>query len=144
MLQTLTSLLGIITGLILVVFTLGSLPSYASGGIGGGGFSGSGAPQTPVRKREVDEPYEYGKAVFFGRLPGAQRTKYCVLVEGKPKKLKRSTLKPFKGGSRLELANAMYDCDNPDRLALGLVEKKQIPYVLYYLNKRFKLELLES
>ena len=42
---------------------------------------------------------------------------------------------------RVDFANALYNCDMPEELALRNVEQDQVPYVLYYLNKRYKLEL---
>lgn len=127
---------------VLLICSVIATQTFASGGIGGGGFSGtSGQPRA---QREVDEAYEYGKLVYTGRAQGTQKIKYCVLPEGgsgEPKKLKRSTLKPFRNGKSQELANAIYDCDNTAQLALTRLERKQVPFVLYYLNKRYKLNL---
>jgi hypothetical protein len=92
----------------------------------------------------VDEVYEYGKSIYNGRRPGAQKVKFCVLQKGKPKKVRARTLKPFRGGSKVDLANALYDCSQPEVLALARLKQDQIPFVLYFLNKRFKLDLQES
>ncbi len=124
---------------VLLLSSFIATPALASGGIGGGGFSGtSGQPRPP---REVDEAYEYGKLIYTGRAEGTEKVKYCVLADGQPKKLKRSTLKPFRNGKSAELANAIYDCDNTEQLALAKLDRKQVPFVLYYLNKRYKLNL---
>ena len=121
----------------LVTVSLFASSIWASGGGGGGGFSGGGnfggAAPTP---RVVDEAYEYGKAVYLGRSPGAEQIKYCVVVDGEAKKVKRSTLKPYKGVTRQELANALYNCEAADQLALRSVSQEEVPFVLYYLNKR--------
>ncbi len=105
-----------------------------------GGFGGpSSAPA-----RQVDEVYEYGKSIYNGRLPGAQKVKYCVLQDGKPKRVRARTLKPYRGGSKLDLANALYDCAQTEVLALARLDREQVSFVLYFLNKRFKLDLQES
>lgn len=126
---------GLLAGLI-------ACSSFASGGTGGlGGLSG-GTGSTP--QREVDESYEYGKAVYLGRSPDAEKLQYCVLVEGEAKKLKRKTLKPYRKKTRVELANALYRCDDTSKLALNSLKREQVAFVLYYLNKRFKLKLTDA
>lgn len=118
---------------------LATANSFASGGTGGlGGLTGGTGP-TP--QRNVDESYEYGKAVYLGRLPESEKVKYCVLVDGEVKKVKRKTLKPYRKKTQVELANALYRCDDPSKLALHSVKQEQVAFVLYYLNKRFKLKL---
>ncbi len=111
---------------------------YASGR-SSGGFSNR-SDQTP-KPRQIDEAYEYGKAIFLGRNPGTKAMKYCLLVDGEAKIINRNNIKRYKGTNQSELANALYDCDEPENLALRAVNKEQIPYVLYYLNKRYKLNL---
>lgn len=107
----------------------------------GGGF-GAGTQQS--QPRVVDERYEYGKAVFLGREPGTTKIKYCVEHDGEVKKLKRRTLKRFKSGSAGDFANALLVCDQPENLALRTLKDEQIPFVLYYLNKRYRLDLHNS
>lgn len=114
--------------------------SVLASGVGGG--LGSGVQQS--QPRVIDERYEYGKAVFLGREPGTAKIKYCVEHEGEVKKLKRKTLKRFKSGSAGAFANALLVCDQPDSLALRTLKDEQIPFVLYYLNKRYKLDLRNS
>lgn len=118
--------------------------SFASGGIGGGGISGTSGGVGSAQRREVDESYEYGKAVYLGRSSDAKKLAYCVLVEGEAKKVKKKSLKPYRRKTRSELANALYLCDEPSKLALHSLKKEQIAFVLYYLNKRFKLKLSDA
>ncbi len=113
------------------------LTAFASGG-GGGGFSSSGTNSAP---REVDKTYEFGKSLYLGRAPGSQKVKYCVKVDGEAKKLRGRALRPFRGASQLDLANALYNCDKPEQRALLSLKKEEVAYVLYYLNKRYKLDL---
>ncbi|MEM7099418.1 MAG: hypothetical protein AAF541_14235 [Pseudomonadota bacterium] len=127
--------------ILMVLSTTLALPaiSFASGGIGGG-FSNPGSSPRPPK----DEVYEFGKSVYNGRAAGATKIKYCVKVDGELKKLKRKTARAYKSGSVKDFANALYDCKNPDTLALSTVERDHVPLVLYYLNKRFKLDLQDA
>ena len=125
------------------LFVLGAvlaLPStsFASGGIGGLSNPGNGP------RAVKDEVYEFGKSVYNGRAAGSKKIKYCVKVDGEPKKLKRKTARLYKSGSVKDFALALVDCSNPDTLALSTVEKDHVPLVLYYLNKRFKLDLQDA
>lgn len=113
-----------------------------------GGFSvptsGANLPPPAGGQRQVDEVYEHGKAIYLGRQPGTEKINYCVVVDGKPKKIRGRTLRSYKGASMLELANALYNCAAPQELALNSIDRKQIPFVMYYLNKRYKLDLSNS
>jgi len=115
------------------------LGAFASGG-GGGGFSGSAGSPTPT-PRVVDEGYEFGKSIYLGRAPGSQKIKYCVKVDGEAKKLRGRTLRPYKGSKQVDFANALYNCENPEERALLKIKREEVAYVLYYLNKRYKLDL---
>ena len=115
------------------------LPLFAAK-VSASGLSGSTAGSRDA-PREVDQVYEFGKAIYLGRTPDSKKTKYCVNVEGQPKKLRGRTLRSYKGAKQLDFANALVDCQQPDQLALLGIKKEEVAYVLYYLNKRFKLEL---
>jgi len=119
---------------------LSTTPAGASGS-SGGGFSGSTRGGPPPAPRVVDEVYEFGKALYLGRAPGAKKVNYCVNVDGAPKKLRGRTLRDYKGAKQLDFANALVNCQQPDQLALAGVKKEEIAYVIYYLNKRYKLNL---
>ncbi|MEO0439226.1 MAG: hypothetical protein AAF098_20330 [Pseudomonadota bacterium] len=125
---------------LLFLASLSFLPNVAlaSGTIGG--FSTPSTGPGPQR----DEAYEFGKSVFKGRAAGSTKIDYCVSVDGEAKKLKRKTVKSFKNSTVKDFAHALVDCENPERLALTSVESNQVPLVLYYLNKRFKLELTDG
>lgn len=114
-------------------------PSTQASGISGSGPSGGGF--TGSAPREVDQLYEYGKSIYLGRTPGTQKVSYCVKVDGEVKKLRGRHLRNWRGRKQLEFANALYNCKQPERLALIDLEQEQVAYVLYYLNKRYKLEL---
>ncbi|MEM9620032.1 MAG: hypothetical protein AAF993_00190 [Pseudomonadota bacterium] len=116
--------------------------ALSSGGFGGGspggGLSGGAAP------RVVDEAYEFGKSVYKGRAQGSEKIDYCVKVDGEVKKLKRSTAKSYRNGPTRDFALALIDCETPDRLALTTMSREHVPLVLYYLNKRYKLDLTDN
>lgn len=111
---------------------------------GGSGFPRASGPIGPGLQRQVDEIYEFGKAAYKGRIEGTEKIKYCVKHKDKLKKVKRSTVKQFRNGPTLNFARALLDCKQPDRLALTTMEREHVPAVLYYLNKRYRLELEES
>ena len=125
----------------ITAFILHTPAVLASGGVSlpsSGGLSGPGA------NRQIDEVYEFGKQIYKGRAKGATKISYCVENNGELKKLKRGTVKQFKGGNTKEFALALVDCAAPDRLALSTMARDQIPVVLYYLNKRYRLNLQDS
>lgn len=115
----------------------------ASGAMASGGFSSLGSNGTGGA-RLVDEVYEYGKSIYKGRADGTEKIKYCVKVDGEVKKLKRSTVKPYRKGLVKDFALALIDCKEPERLALMTMEREHVPVVLYYLNKRYKLKLTDE
>jgi len=117
-------------------------PAAASGS--SGGFSGSSGGRAAPPPKAVDEVYEYGKAIYLGRAPGTKKVNYCVNVDGAAKKLRGRTLRDYKGATQLDFANALVNCQQPDELALAGVRKEEIAYVLYYLNKRYRLNLSDA
>ena len=126
-----------LSSVIITALTLGfSSFTVASGGYGGGGGFGTTAPA-----RQVDHDYEYGKSIFLGRQKDVPKLSYCVEVDGKKVPMKRKTIRQFKKVAYTEFANSLYHCDQPDRLIVQDIDKEKFQYVIYYLNKRFKLYL---
>lgn len=117
--------------------------SFASGG-GGGGYSGGGGSfNSGARQqaRPVDQTYELGKAIYTGRAKGEPSLDYCLDVEGEKIPLKRKSVKTFKESTYNEFANNLYNCDEPDQLVADSLTRDSLLYVVYYLNKRHKLNL---
>ena len=114
-----------------------SLPAFSSGSYGGG--TSSYNRDRPVR--QVDQNYEAGKAIFTGRKSSAGKLDYCVAVDGELKKIKRSSLKDYKRTSYDEVANNLFDCNEPETKIAEKITRDELLYVLYYLNKRFRLYL---
>lgn len=122
---------------------LSSFPTFASGGYsGGGGYSGSRSA-APERKA-VDTVYETGKAIFKGRKSGEPALSYCVVSAGQKIPVKRKSLKAYKKASYNNLADNLFNCDDPETLIASQLTKDSMLYVLYYLNKRHKLNLVSQ
>lgn len=115
------------------------IPSFAIASGSSGGFSGSSSSVPSAR--QVDQAYEYGKSLYNGRSKEVAKFDYCVAGEEELVKVKRSSLKTFKGASYEQLANNLYDCDNPEKSMLDHVDTTQAAYIIYYLDKRYKLDL---
>jgi len=122
------------------LMTLFSISANASGGGGfgggGGGFSGGSTSQ-----RAVDQTYEVGKAIYNGRQRGTPRLSYCVASDDGKVPVKRKSLKPFKNTTFTNLAQNLYNCDNPESLVSEELSRDSLIHVLYYLDKRHKLSL---
>ena len=121
----------ILTGVVLVLSLLPFLSASASG-VGGQGSDW---------QRQIDHTYEEGKSIYKGRAAGVKKIAYCVDYEGARVALKHQTIKQFKQGSIQKFANSLYDCANPDKLVGLTVAQSDFRYVLYYLNKRYRLKL---
>lgn len=116
--------------------------SFASGG-SGGGFGGrqNGGFDSRQRQRVVDQSYETGKSIYKGRKAGEPTLEYCVLVKGEKVPLKRKSIKSFKNTTYTDLATNLYQCDQPEKKISAGLTRDSFLYVLYYLNKRHKLDL---
>jgi len=113
---------------------------FASGGYGGG--SGSFSSSTPTR--EVDPTYERGKSLFSGRIEGVQKIKYCVADGEEYTKVKRSSLKAYKESTYNILLSSLRNCDSLENGMLDYLNTDQAVHVIYYLDKRYKLDLERS
>ncbi len=119
--------------------------SMASGGYSGGSSAGGFGNSSSSRPaRQVDQTYEVGKAIFKGRQAGEPSLQYCVVADGEKVPLKRSTVKGYKNTTYDNLANSLYQCDQPEKLVAQGLTRDSLLYVLYYLNKRHKLKLKSS
>ncbi len=128
------------------------LPNASASGAGGGGagstYSTNRLPprqddqlRTPQRQRQVDQVYETGKAIFLGRQAGVEKLSYCVKVDGELKPIKRKSVKKFKKTTYNELAQNMFNCDQPETKIATQLSRDDFLYVVYYLNKRHRLKL---
>ena len=124
-----------LTRILIVCALVGSTSlAFASGGYSRGGSSN-------FNPKPVDRTYEYGKSVFKGRVKGVSKTPYCIDNGTEKVKLKGKSIKAFRGSTVTELASNLYDCNNPDKLIASTLSTRNLEYVIYYLNKRYKLKL---
>lgn len=122
----------------LIAFLAFLLPSaaFASGGFGGGGSSYS----SPEPAQRVDQAYEYGKSLYFGRVKG-QVISYCIVSKGESTPIKRSSIREARGLSYAELGNALHNCSDIQQSMASILNDSQLNAVAYYLNKRYRLRL---
>ena len=116
--------------------------TVATGGHNGGGFAGGSSSVQQSRLFSSDLNYRRGKSAFSRRTEDGKKIKYCVMVDGKPKKITRARLKQFNGGSVDDFAHGLVDCEQPSALALARVDKAAVPQIVYFLAKRYELDLV--
>jgi hypothetical protein len=103
-----------------------------------------GAHNSSTRSmRIIDEEFEKGKGIFLGRNREVGKIKLCIASGDEQVKLKRKTLKPYKGATVNGLVNSLHNCDKPDEVMLERLGRVHMSYLIYYLNKRYKLQLTE-
>jgi len=122
---------------------LASASVFASGGGGYGGGGGGGFGSSPP-KRQIDQTYEVGKAIYNGRQSGFPKLSYCVLSDGEKVPVKSKSIKQYKKSSYSDLSASLYNCDTPDNLVANELSRDGLLHVLYYLNKRYRLSLKSS
>jgi len=124
-----------------VLVTLFSVPPLVSAS---GTESLSNAPSAPRAGHAsslADVTYEHGKSLFKGRDNRYGKIKYCVASGAEQKKLKKSSLKPYAGGSAQVLMDSLYNCDVPDQKIQTVFTKTDMTALVFYLNRRHKLKL---
>ena len=127
-----------------VTASLFSLTAFASGSYSGGSSSGgSGSGYSVPRPKPVDQAYEYGKSIYFGRIEG-KTVSYCINKENVSSPVKRSSIKIAKGVTYTQLGELLHNCENPTQNMSTLLNKNQLNAVAYYLNKRYRLKLVRS
>jgi len=125
----------LLTGMVFAFSAPGTL-ARALCGQSGGGFTGSGF-------MPINSSFDLSRSAFNERGIRGKRVKYCVLVDGQPKKINQSRLRSFRGAYLDDFALALVDCGNPTQLALAQVEPKKIPQVLAYLSQHYRLRLTQ-
>lgn len=126
-----------------ITIALSGTTAFASGGGGGGGFGGGGGSYSQPQ-RQVDETYEVGKAIFNGRQSGVASISYCVASGDVKLPVKSKSLSDYKKTTYDNLSQNLYNCDKPDTLIATELSNDNLLYVLYYLNKRYRLKLSSS
>ncbi len=111
--------------------------AFASGSYGGG----SGSYNQPRPAKQIDQTYEIGKSIYSGRKSSAGKLKYCLDVDGKLTPLKRSSVKAHKRSTYNDFSQHLINCEAPETKIAEQLTRDEMLYVLYYLNKRYKLYL---
>jgi len=104
-----------------------------------GSYGGSRSYDLPERK--VDQTYEVGKSIYTGRRSGSPKLKYCISVENELSPVKRSSLKTYKNDTVQNFTDNLFECDKPDTKIASELSRDEFLYVVYYLNKRYRLNL---
>lgn len=115
--------------------------AFGSGGYSGGGFS-SGSQNLP--QRQTDPLYEHGKAVFKGRTTNTKGVDFCLTSSQSEEgftKIKRKSIRPFKGTSYQLMAEGLVDCNKPESSLIQTLTRDEMLTLIYYLDKRYKLNL---
>ena len=123
-----------------VTASLFSLTALASGSYSGGSSSGGYSAAKP---KPVDQAYEYGKSVYFGRIEG-KTISYCINKDNVSSPVKRSSIKTAKGVTYTQLGELLHNCENSTQKMSALLDKNKLNAVAYYLNKRYRLKLVRS
>ncbi|MBX2869125.1 MAG: hypothetical protein KTR18_10645 [Acidiferrobacterales bacterium] len=106
--------------------------------------SGTESYGTAYKTKKVDQLYEKGKASYYAKDTNGQRLRYCVKTDENVQKVSRKSLKTFAGTSETELTNNLVSCDSPDSKITSIVDSEQVSAMVYYLNKRYRLNLYGS
>jgi len=131
--------------IILVISALALLASSfiaSASGYSSGGYNSRDTQSVP--RRAVDQNYEVGKAIFNGRQKGEPSLQYCIVMDGEKVPVKRKSVKAYKGETYQAFADNLFQCDQPEKLVAEGLTRDSLLYVVYYLNKRHKLQLRGS
>ena len=131
--------------ILVLTVLLFSSKALASGSYSGGDFSRGGSNYTapsPV-PQPVDQAYEYGKSLYFGRFKG-KVISYCINRNEISSPVKRSSIRSAKGVSFTQLGDLLHNCENTGQTMSSILNKNQLNAVAYYLNKRYRLNLRRS
>ncbi len=133
----------ILSTIIVGLYCVGSIALASGGDDSGSEDAGSFGDDSGGfgEERVVDPIYESGKAVYTGRSKSAPKLSYCIGSGEQAIKLKRKSIKQFKKTSFSELAKNLYRCDVPSETIKSQLEKRDFLHMLYYLDKRYKLQL---
>lgn len=139
---TLKNVLVLIASIAVTGLSTGSALASGGGG-GGGGFGGGFGGASVPQPRVVDQNYETGKAIFNGRA-GGQKIAYCIKdknADGELVPVKGKSIRSYKRAGYQDLAENLFNCDDPENLVANQLKRDDFLYVMYYLNKRYKLAL---
>lgn len=129
--------------ILVLTVLLFSSKALASGSYSGGDFSRGGSNYSAPAPKAVDQAYEYGKSIYFGRFKG-KVVSYCINRNDVSSPVKRSSIRAVRGVSYTQLGDLLYNCENIEQTMSSILNKNQLNAVAYYLNKRYRLNLRRS
>jgi len=106
---------------------------------GGGGFG-----QDSYSQQRIDHQYEQGKSFYKSRQADGSRLEYCIKTDSNLTKLSRKSVRPFKRGPVSAFVGSLYSCTDPNLRIADAIPNHHGNAILYYLNKRFKLNLVNG
>jgi len=122
------------------ILSLALAALLSSGAFASGGSYNYGYDAPKPKPKPVDTRYEYGKTIYQGRATNIGKIKFCVNDGEAISPVKTSTLRPFKRTSVRNLTSNLYNCETSQK-ASETISSKDLSYIVYYLNKRFRLRL---
>ncbi len=126
--------------LVMIAMLIAGNGAALASGSASGGF---GQTDVRVQARQTDPLYDEGKAIYKGKKRGIGKIKYCLSEPetGELGKLRGKTVKPFRKGSVEAFAGSLVNCEMPDQQIATVMTRDDLIAVIYYLNKRYKLNL---
>lgn len=91
--------------------------------------------------KAVDQLFERGKAVYQGRAQGVSKINYCIDNGTSKVKLKSKTAKSFRNTKANDFALALYDCNDTNTAVHTQLSRENLSLLIYYFNKRYRLNL---
>lgn len=122
---------------LLMAIVASTLSSYSPAS----GFARPGPGGLPQQVK--DPAYERGKALFKGRIKNYRAVQVCLqnTETGKLYKLSKSKLKPYRKAKAVKLALRLFNCKKTDQLIAKTYKGNDLAYLVYYLDKRYKLQM---
>ena len=138
------ALVGVLIALFSPDTNAGSMCASASGGTGLSSAPSFSSFAVDGRHQRFDRQLRKGKFAYAKRNERGEKIKYCVMVDGEPKRVSRSRLEAFHGRSVTEFALSLVDCNQPEQFALAQVQDRStIPDILYYLAAHYQVPLVK-
>ena len=111
---------------------------------GVGGF-GEWETEKLRTKKPVDKYFELGKSYYNSPLADGSRLEYCVLTANIGlKKISRRSVSSFRNGPKSRFVNKLLHCSEPSIKIVEIVPEEKTDAILYYLNKRFNIRLING
>jgi hypothetical protein len=113
---------------------------FASGTTGG---ATNGNNSQNYSKPKTDPTYEAGKSIFTGRDRNYSNYTFCITdpKTGESSKLTGDSIKAYKAATYSAVAKNLTNCDKPSVALSNLIATDDISYLVYFLDKRYRLQL---